>query len=120
MKLFLYLSIPLLILDQASKWWIVDTFNEPPKQGEPYLVEPGYRQALETWVHTDELTESDNLLNERLTELLDLAVGEREGDHDRCNPEPGEDLCDREPRVDINLPCVLVDIGLEKLPELPA
>ncbi len=37
----------------------------------PYLVEPGYRQALETWVHTDELTESDNLLNERLTELLD-------------------------------------------------
>ena len=43
MKLFLYLSVPLLILDQATKWWIVDTFNEPPKQGEPYRVEPGKR-----------------------------------------------------------------------------
>jgi signal peptidase II len=43
MKLFLYLSIPLLILDQATKWWIVDTFNEPPQRGEPYVVEPGKR-----------------------------------------------------------------------------
>lgn len=43
MKLFLYLSIPLLILDQATKWWIVDTFNEPPRHGEPYVVEPGKR-----------------------------------------------------------------------------
>lgn len=45
MKLFLYLSIPLLILDQASKWWIVDNFNAPPnhvaKPGceEPYTAE---------------------------------------------------------------------------------
>jgi len=29
MKLFLLLSIPLLILDQATKWWIVDNFNPP-------------------------------------------------------------------------------------------
>jgi signal peptidase II len=31
MKLFLLLSLPLLILDQATKWWIVDNFNDPFK-----------------------------------------------------------------------------------------
>jgi signal peptidase II len=41
MKLFLYLSIPLLILDQASKWWIVDSFNAPPHhQAKPGCEEP--------------------------------------------------------------------------------
>lgn len=45
MKLFLYLSIPLLILDQATKWWIVDSFNPPhnyvakPGCEEPYTVD---------------------------------------------------------------------------------
>lgn len=43
MKLFLYLSIPLLILDQATKWWVVETFNRPPEHGQPYEVEPGKR-----------------------------------------------------------------------------
>ncbi len=31
MKLFLILSLPLLILDQVTKWWIVDNFNDPSK-----------------------------------------------------------------------------------------
>ncbi len=43
MKLFLFLSIPLLILDQATKWWIVETFNEPPQPGVPYVIDPGKR-----------------------------------------------------------------------------
>ena len=38
MKIFLYLSIPLLILDQATKWWIVDNFNDPAKP-ETYSTE---------------------------------------------------------------------------------
>ena len=41
MKLFLYLSIPLLILDQATKWWIVDNFNAPRNhQAKPGCEEP--------------------------------------------------------------------------------
>lgn len=38
----------------------------------PYLVEPEYRQVLESWIRADALTESSDGLNERLTELLDL------------------------------------------------
>ena len=47
MKLFLYLSIPLLILDQATKWWIVDNFNAPPQRGEAYVVDPDLHNEIE-------------------------------------------------------------------------
>lgn len=47
MKLFLYLSIPLLILDQATKWWIVDSFNAPPN----YVAKPGCEEPYDPEKH---------------------------------------------------------------------
>lgn len=39
MKLFLYLSLPLFLLDQASKLWIVRAFPDPREAGPQRMIE---------------------------------------------------------------------------------